>query len=384
MTTNAFVSRFSIGGTGPAVAIKDSIDVAGWRTVAGCKALAEVPPATEHAEVVSRLIEAGWNIVGKTTMHELAFGISGINEFAGTPVNAHAPDRIPGGSSSGSAAAVAAGEVEIALGTDTGGSIRMPAACCGVVGLKPTFGRISRHGVHPLESSLDCVGPIARSVQGIAMAMAVIAPDFDAARAQGMGRTVRLGLVDGIQAEPGIRDAIAAALKLAGIDVRRVSLDDIDLAYQAGMQVINGETWAAFGHLASHGGLQDDVRKRLFAARSVSRADLDRAEQVRREFTAQVDAALAQVDALVLPTLPELPPTLATVREGAPILGLTSLMRPFNLSGHPALTLPVPVAGTTVRAGLQLVGRKHDDEALCAIAACLERALQQSPQFKET
>ncbi|NUT14152.1 MAG: hypothetical protein HOQ33_06570 [Cupriavidus sp.] len=141
------------------------------------------------------------------------------------------------------------------------------------------------------------------------------------------------------------------------------------------MQVIDHETWAAFGHLSGTGALQADVAQRLLAAARVTRDHLAHAEAVRRHFTAQVDAVLALVDAIVLPTLPELPPTLASVRAGKPILGLTALVRPFNLSGHPALTLPVPVAGVPIKAGLQLVGRKGDDETLCAIATRIERAI---------
>jgi len=371
----AFVSRFRLGGDGPAIAIKDSIDIAGYPTVTGSRALSNAAPAAAHADVVARLLDAGWSIVGKTTMHELAFGISGINNFAGTPVNAQAPDCIPGGSSSGSAAAVAAGEVHIALGTDTGGSIRMPAACCGVAGLKPTFGRVSRRGALPAESSLDCVGPFADSVDGIVAAMAVIAPDFDAAQARDSGKPFRIGLLDDVQADPAILDAVASALRKAGFDTQHVRLDGMAAAYQAGMQVINFETWAAFGHLTGSDALQPDVEQRLLAASAVSRDDVGQAEAVRRAFTSQVDAVLGKVDAIVLPTLPELPPTLAAVREGASILGLTSLVRPFNLSGHPALTLPVPVANVAIRAGLQLVGRKGEDETICAIASRIERAI---------
>lgn len=371
----AFVSRFRLGGDGPAIAIKDSIDIAGYPTVAGSRALSNAAPAAAHADVVGRLVEAGWSIVGKTTMHELAFGISGINDFAGTPVNPQAPDRIPGGSSSGSAAAVASGEVRIALGTDTGGSIRMPAACCGVAGLKPTFGRVSRRGAHPAESSLDCVGPFADSIEGVVAAMAVIAPDFDAAQARDSGQPFRIGLLEDVQADPAILDAIASALRQAGFDIQPVHLDGMAAAYHAGMQVINAETWATFGHLTGAGALQPDVEQRLLAASAVSRDDVAQAEGVRRTFTSQVDAVLGKVDAIVLPTLPELPPTLAAVRAGVSILGLTSLVRPFNLSGHPALTLPVPVAGAAIKAGLQLVGRKGADETLCAIASRIERAL---------
>ncbi len=131
-----------------------------------------------HADVVANLLSAGCRIVGKTKMHELAYGMTGINAFEGTPINPRYPDRIPGGSSSGSAAAVAAGLVDFAIGTDTGGSIRQPAICCGVIGFKPTFGRVSRKGALPAQSSLDCIGPFARNLSMIERAMSAIDPTF--------------------------------------------------------------------------------------------------------------------------------------------------------------------------------------------------------------
>ena len=136
------------------------------------------PSATKNAEVVERILAADCQITAKTNLHELAFGITGINPVFGTAINPQYPDLIPGGSSSGSAAAVAAGLADFTLGTDTGGSIRMPAACCGVYGFKPTFNRVSRQGIHPAMSSLDCVGPFAASVAMIETAMQIIDPSF--------------------------------------------------------------------------------------------------------------------------------------------------------------------------------------------------------------
>ncbi|KAB0648748.1 amidase, partial [Burkholderia territorii] len=154
-----FIDTFTLGGPGPTIAIKDTIDIAGHPTRAASRALADTPPAEQHADVVRLLLDAGWQIAGKANMHELAFGMTGINDYTGTPVNPQDPTRIPGGSSSGSASLVGLGAVDAALGTDTGGSIRGPAACCGVVGMKPTFGRVSRRGVAPAVTTLDCVGP---------------------------------------------------------------------------------------------------------------------------------------------------------------------------------------------------------------------------------
>lgn len=200
-----FIETFSLGGPGPTIAIKDTIDIAGRRTTGASRALADAPPAERHAEVVQRVLDAGWRIVGKANMHELAFGMTGINDYMGTPVNPQDPTRIPGGSSSGSASLVGLGLVDAALGTDTGGSIRGPAACCGVIGLKPTFGRVSRRGVAPVDSTLDCVGPFARDIATLAAAMAAIAPDFDARAAARALAACRVAIVETMRTRPSAR-----------------------------------------------------------------------------------------------------------------------------------------------------------------------------------
>lgn len=373
---STYSSRFILGGDGPTVAIKDSIDIAGMPTRAGSAALDAAGPAPCHAAVVQALLDAGWRINGKTNMHELAYGMTGINQWAGTPVNPQAATLIPGGSSSGSAAAVGGGEADAALGSDTGGSIRVPAACCGVIGLKPTFGRVSRRGAWPRESSLDCVGPFARDMGVLARLMAVIAPGFDLAAASAPMAAARIAVpVTGVSIDPAVGTAVTAALASSGWQARPVELEGMQAAFEAGLTVINRETWNAFGHLTGRGQLGEDVERRLLLASATTDAQLLRAEQVREQFTAAVDRALAQVDALVLPTLPTLPPTLTEVASGASVIAISALVRPFNLSGHPALSLPIPVAGNNVRASLQLVGRKGDDERLCALALHLQQAL---------
>jgi hypothetical protein len=149
MADAIIIQAMSLGGDGLRVAVKDSLDIAGYPTRGGSAALADAPPAARHADVVQAVLDAGCRIIGKANMHELAYGVTGVNRWTGTPANPLHPGHIPGGSSSGSAAAVAAGLCDFALGTDTGGSIRTPAACCGVFGLKPTFGRVSRQGAWP-------------------------------------------------------------------------------------------------------------------------------------------------------------------------------------------------------------------------------------------
>lgn len=353
---------------GLTVAVKDCLDIAGLPTRCGSAAFDHAPAAQRHAAVVDALLAAGCRVVGKTTMHELAYGMTGINARFGTPVNPGWPGLIPGGSSSGSAAAVAAGLVDFAVGTDTGGSVRQPAACCGVFGMKPTFGRIDRRGASPAASSLDCIGPLARSIDMLERAMTAMDPSF--LPAKGLDRPPRLALLrhpDGAEAD---RDW-TALLPASAAAMPWVELPLLDDAFHAGMTVIARETHRAFGHLlAGPAALGDDVRARLTAAGTVTDDDLARAEDVRTRFTASVDALLADCDALVTPALPVPPPSLDAAQDPKAVLPLTRFLRPFNLSGHPAIVLPAIDAHGLPR-GIQIVGRKFEDPQLCAIAAWL-------------
>lgn len=298
-------------------------------------------------------------------MHELAFGVTGVNHWCGTPVNPHYPELVPGGSSSGSAAAVAGGSVDFAIGTDTGGSIRVPATCCGIVGFKPTFGRVSRKGVLPEDSSLDCVGPLARDVATINRVMAVIVSDWRDVALQPAGQ---LGLID---CDGDV--AIAALVREAGSAlgaIEKVSLPSFDQAFNAGMTIISRETWEAFGHLTGTGLVGFDVHERLLKSSEVTDGQLSEAEEVRARFIAEVDAALEGRDALLLPALAYPVPSLLEAADARAALPITYSCRPFNLSGHPAIALPIgEIDGRPV--SLQLVGRRGQDEELCALAARL-------------
>ncbi|WP_338514867.1 amidase [Pseudomonas poae] len=362
------IEQLSLGGDGPTVMVKDTIDIAGLPTRASSQALDDAAPAAAHAEVVQALLDKGCRLVGKTSLHELAFGTTGINHWVGTTPNPRFPGRIPGGSSSGSAAAVAAGLADFSLGTDTGGSVRIPACCCGVFGFKPTFGRISRRGVMPTHSSLDCVGPFAASLPMLVTAMQAIDPDFKPAPAPAPAAP-RLGIVS-VQASAAVQRVIAAAIADSRMPTEILILPSLKAAYDAGMVVINRETFDACGHLLDTGKVGADIAARLAAAGNTTAAALAEAEQVRLRFTAEVDAALQQVDVLVLPTMPEFPLTLAEATDTQAVLGMTAFVRPFNLSGHPALSIPLASAeGLPV--GLQLVGAKGADEQLLAIAGRL-------------
>lgn len=352
------------------VIIKDSIDIKGLRTTLGSCALLDIAPATKNADVINHLLAHDCQIVGKAVMHELAYGITGINYHFGTPTNPKYPELIPGGSSSGSAVAIAENLAEFSLGTDTGGSIRMPAACCGVYGLKPTFARVSRNGVHPKDTSLDCVGPFANSVDAIELAMQCIDPTFKPFPL--INKPPRLALLD-VDAEEVVKSTLLQELKNTGIAYEFVKAESFKAAFEAGMHVINYETWQAFGHLTETGKIADDVQQRLLKASATTLEQVDKANQIREKFRKEIDDILEKFDAICLPTLPKIPPKVVDAANTVAFLNLTALVRPFNLSGHPAITIPYETAqGQPV--GLQLVAKHHADEQLCAIAKYISDA----------
>ncbi|WP_430512438.1 amidase [Pannonibacter phragmitetus] len=312
-----FTATLALGQTGPRVAVKDCIDIAGTVTRCGSAAFDAAPAATAHADVVEALLKAGCRIIAKTNMHELAYGMTGVNARFGTPVNPRWPDIIPGGSSSGSAAAVAGGLVDFAIGTDTGGSIRQPAICCGVIGFKPTFGRISRKGASPAQSSLDCIGPFARSMDRIEQAMAALDGSFMPARLTAAPKLA----ITGMDAEPGILAALAPVVTPQAGALTAINLPSLEAAFKAGMTVIGRETAAAFGHLVTGGApLGPDVKARIAAAMSITDEDLAAAEDVRARFTAEVDAVLATHDAILTPALPVVPPRLSQADDPQRVL----------------------------------------------------------------
>ncbi|THF47103.1 amidase [Allorhizobium terrae] len=366
----AFVATIALGDpNGPRVAIKDCIDIEGMVTRCGSEALSTAAPAARHATVIDHILTSGCQIVAKARMHELAYGMTGVNLFEGTPINPRWPDRIPGGSSSGSAVATAAGLVDFAIGTDTGGSVRQPAICCGVIGLKPSFGRVDRTGAQPAQSSLDCIGPFARTISMIERAMAAIDPTFRVESLDSAPRIASLALDDKI--DPQMAQAARAVQSRDGSTVELVTLDLLDDAFAAGMTIIARETLLANAHLLDAGApLGDDVRKRLEGARLVSDADMTAAEDVRQRFSAQVDAILDNYDVLLTPAMPIAPPLLSEARDPSKVLSLTRYLRPFNLSGHPAIVLPTKTADG-LPSGIQLVARKGQDAHLCAIARWL-------------
>lgn len=354
------------------VMVKDSIDIAGFQTLSGSLAYQDSPVAEQNAQIVDHILNADCQITAKTNLHELAFGITGINKNFGTPINPKYPELIPGGSSSGSAAAVAAGLADFSIGTDTGGSIRMPAACCGVYGLKPTFARVSRIGVVPAQSSLDCVGPFANSVSMIKTAMQIIDPTFK--KDFSLSKTPRFAILD-VAADEEIWQSIHDFLNQAQAVSEKVEVQSFDDAYRAGMQIINYENWQAYGDLTKTGKVAADVNNRLLKAAETTLTDVENAEQIRTKFSQEIDQILQQFDAIILPTLPQIPPKVIDAENTTAFLNLTALVRPFNLSGHPAMSIPLETANG-LPVGLQIVANQNADEMLCVLAEDLLKAAQ--------
>jgi amidase len=368
----------STPGAGPRVAVKDLIDMAGLPTTAGSRPVADSAlPAERDATCLAGLraaMAAGRaRFVGKTNLHELAYGITGINPAFGTPVNPLDPRRVPGGSSSGSGAAVAAGEADIAYGTDTGGSIRIPAACCGITGLKTTWGRISLEGVRPLAHGLDTVGPMARDVAGVAAGMALLEPGFMVASTP--PRTVG---VLAIEADPRITNAINEALRTAEFDVVPVSIPGLDKIIAASITVLDAQAWQANRALvaAAADQLGGDVRERLKLASTITPAQVTAAETVIACWRDTLDGLWRQVDMLAAPTLLGFPPL---VDEAQLLFKLRALTSPVNTAGVPSLALPIPVSRRNIGpipANVQLIGPRNGEERLLAAGALVEQAVR--------
>jgi amidase len=365
-----FIQQFKRGGDGPTVVIKDSIDVAGYPTGMGSRAYADASNAITDAACVAALASAGFSLVGKSALHELALGATGINPWQGTPFNSRYPEYVPGGSSSGSAALVGAGLVEIGVGTDTGGSVRVPAACCGVIGLKTTFGLIDHAGVYPLDSTLDCIGFFARDAALIEQCVEACAPKAPPSRS----KIRSIGLLS-LPGDEDVKTALALFGAAQGVAIVAVDLDEIEAAFDAGFTILAMEAWAGAGHLTGKGLLHADLEARLCVAASIAAEEFSAAERERVRFRAAVDQLLTKVDVIALPTLAEPPPTLEQGALATSGISLTRYVRPFNLSGHPAIAIPLNRADNTP-ASLQLVGRYGDDRTLCQLAQAILGSLK--------
>lgn len=368
MTT--FLLRLApAAGDGPTVAVKDLIDVAGTPTTCASRPVAETAtPAATDASCIRAIRAAGGRVVGKVNLHELAFGGSGINPWTGTPVNPLDPTRIPGGSSSGSAVAVATGEADVAIGTDTAGSIRSPAACCGVAGLKTTYGRIPVDGVRPLAPSLDTVGPMATTVAGLVVGLRLLDPAVGElpGPAPVLGR-VRLG------AAPWVEAAVDRALRAADIPVRDVALPGWDAAELAGTTILFGEGARTNRELVEDHGdrLGPETHFRLACGAAIGDDELAGALAASSPWRAELAAAFARTPVLV---------TAGIMDEPAPLddptrLDTRRLNAAVNLAGIPALVLPLP-SGGPFPASVQLLADHGEEELLLATAAAIEAAAE--------
>ena len=357
-------------GVGPRLAVKDCIDVAGLPTTAGCPVVAEMAePANADAVVVASARAGGARIVGKTGLTELCWSANGINHWSGTPVNPRDPRRLPGGSSSGSAVAVALGEADVALGTDTGGSVRIPAACCGVAGLKTGYGRVSVKGVYPLAPSLDTVGPLGPDVAALELGMRLLEPGFRVPDAPGeliAGRIDTPALGGG--PDPAVDAAIDRALAAAGVAVTRVPGWDAGAAIAATGVIIDAEGFRSNAYLMPYlRQLSPHVRRNLERGARLTRADRAEADRGKAAVHDAFDALLADFPVLVLPTLLGPPPLL-----GGHSFPLTALTAPVNLAGLPALSLPVPAPDGLI-VSMQVIGAT--EEQVLAFGRAVEKAV---------
>jgi aspartyl-tRNA(Asn)/glutamyl-tRNA(Gln) amidotransferase subunit A len=404
-TLNAFITVFEAGAMetarvldeelrqqrsrgplhGRIISIKDLIDIAGFPTSAASRVRA-THIARADAAIVSRLRDAGAVMIGKTNLHEFALGTTSDESAFGPVHNPHDVTRSPGGSSGGSAAAVAAGLGWASIGTDTGGSIRIPASACGVVGLKPTFGEISTVGVIPLSVSLDHLGPIAQNVGDAWTMYAALTAAAPPAAASRSIENVRLGKLGDYFLEKlhiDVRRQFEESLqrlKDAGasiVDINLGPLPDIALTY---VNVVLPEAYAFHaGALAKvPEAFGRNVRSRLEMGGQISRGDYLLAQGDRAQMRTAVDKALSTCDALVLPTLPIPPQPIGatTVMIDAveePLRPLTlRLTQLFNLTGHPAISLPCGATREGLPCGLQLVGRRQETTELLDVALSCE------------
>jgi aspartyl-tRNA(Asn)/glutamyl-tRNA(Gln) amidotransferase subunit A len=373
---------------GAIVTIKDLFDVAGEVTRAGSKVLAEEgKPADADAPVVRALRAGGAVIVAKTNMTEFAFSGVGINPHYGTPGNPADRTRIPGGSSAGAAVAVADGMCKIAIGSDTGGSVRIPAALCGLVGFKPSRQRISIAGAFPLSQSIDSIGPIARNVMDCAKADAVMAGDDFRPLEPAPLANLRVGIAQGLPLE-NLDETVAKRFPRAidRLEQGGCRLSNEKLALLDGMARVNSrggvqpaEAFTVHRDRLDRRGADIDanVRARLERARGISAADYIEMVNERAELIAEMDARLADIDVLALPTTPMVAPTIAEMtppdvfaRKNAMLLRNTSIWNFFDCC---AISLPLPREGG-LPTGLMLVARNGHDHRLLRIAAAMERA----------
>jgi aspartyl-tRNA(Asn)/glutamyl-tRNA(Gln) amidotransferase subunit A len=348
---------------GVALAVKDLFDTAGLTTTYGSIVFADHIP-DRSAEAVVRLEAAGYVDVGKTNLHEFAYGTTSQNPHYGTVPNPAYPGRIAGGSSGGSAAALAAGLADAALGTDSGGSIRIPAACCGIVGLKPTYGLVPLDGCFPLAPTFDHAGPMARTVEGCVRVMEALVPGFE----QREGGSPLVGVAWIGHCEPGVGNRVREAAEK--LDAQPVDFPLERETYPLFMREVADVHRDLFADHADEYG--DNVRTKIERCLAVTDAEVDAARQARDGYRAAAEFALEGFDVLLTPTLALVPPP-ADVPELEVRETLIRFTYPFNALGWPALALPAGTTDDGLPASVQLVARPGEESLLLSIGASLER-----------
>jgi len=381
------------------IAVKDVFETRGVRTTCGSVVFMHHVPERDAA-VVENLAAAGAVLVGKAGMHELAYGITSNNPHFGTIRNPWDVERIPGGSSGGSGSAVAAEMVFMAMGSDTGGSIRIPAAFCGTVGLKPTTGRVSRHGVMPLDFSLDHMGPLTRSVRDAAVTLAAIAghdPRDETSSKEAVGsylpqdacsiRGVRIGLPQNFYLErldPDVDVAVrrmAATAESLGARVIPVRVPDIEALNAVGRVILLAEASALMEkYTGNRDQFGSDVLALFDQGRLLPATDYVNAQRLRRMMQREFARLWSRIDCLFTPTTPMAAPRIG---EKTAALGdftedvrlaATRLVRGINVLGLPALSMPCGLDRRGLPIGLQIVGRPFDEALVLQVAAALEDA----------
>jgi len=361
------------------LAVKDIIDMKGKVTTAGSQHLAKnAPPARRDAKLLAPARRADVAIVGKTNLTEFALGTSGANEYFGTPINPIDRHRIPGGSSSGSAVAVANDEADVAYGSDTAGSIRVPAACCGILGLKTTFGLVPLKGVFPLSPKhLDTIGPMAKNIPNLVKGMELLQPGFtqryEAAKAEKpSGKQIRIGRFYVPGTDPKIEEAIDDALKRAGFRVVRLGerfRSYWDQAQSNGSTVAVADGWMSdrqyLGKLGVALTTQATIR---LGELQYNTGAYQAALNGRRAWRRELSQVLDKVDFIALPTLKTLPPHQFLFERSAifeaRVLGLQNTVA-VNFAGNPAIAIPIPYPDRDFPVtSLQLIGPRFDEAGL--------------------
>jgi aspartyl-tRNA(Asn)/glutamyl-tRNA(Gln) amidotransferase subunit A len=366
MTEGIFLARPEAQAAGFPLAVKDLFDTAGLTTTYGSALFADHVP-TESAEAVQLLEEAGYLNVGKTNLHEFAYGVTSENPHFGTVPNPLRKGRIAGGSSGGSAAALAAGLADAALGTDSGGSIRIPSACCGTVGFKPTYGLVSLDGCFPLAPSWDHAGPMARDVETCTAMMEVLVGDFRPTRVELADLEVGVAWFD--EADPLVRARLEEAAR--GYPRRR----PVDFPFPTGLSP------AFMAEVADvHRGLYEensdlygaDVARKIEDCLAVTERERDESQRKRAAY----QETTLGCDLLLVPTLPFVAPEVGQTEDDALRNRLIRFTFPFNALGWPALALPCGPAEDGLPASIQLVGRPGEDAIVLAAGAALELRLR--------